>query len=102
MFPVSFRMGGNEDGRGVGERLAVDPNDNRVLFFGSRHEGLWKSTDCAATWKKVETFPLKGLGNPQRGQPHAWWVELRRVRSEERRDDLRRIVRSGRHAPVSK
>ena len=49
VFPVSFRMGGNEDGRGVGERLAVDPNDNRVLFFGSRHEGLWKSTDCAAT-----------------------------------------------------
>src|SRR5881394_4647628 len=35
IFPVSFRMGGNEDGRGLGERLAVDPNDNAILYFGS-------------------------------------------------------------------
>jgi hypothetical protein len=28
---VPFRMGGNEDGRGLGERLAIDPNDNRIL-----------------------------------------------------------------------
>src|SRR5947209_5577457 len=38
IFPVPFRMGGNEDGRGLAERLAVDPNDNRILYFGSRHE----------------------------------------------------------------
>nr|WP_316629397.1 hypothetical protein [uncultured Brevundimonas sp.] len=37
---VPFRMGGNEDGRGLGERLAVDPNDNRILYFGSRHDGF--------------------------------------------------------------
>src|SRR4051812_47130613 len=43
-FPVSFRRGGNEDGRGVGERLAVDPNDTRILYFGSRHDGLQRST----------------------------------------------------------
>lgn len=68
VFPVSFRMGGNEDGRGVGERLAVDPNDPKILYFASRHEGLWKSTDSAEHWQQVESFPLKGLGNPSRGQ----------------------------------
>lgn len=66
-FPVPFRMGGNDDGRGLGERLAVDPNDNRILYFGSRHDGLMRSTDSGATWKKVESFPLAGRGLPQRG-----------------------------------
>src|SRR5207248_600087 len=40
IFPVGFHMGGNEDGRGVGERLAVDPNDTRILYFASRQDGL--------------------------------------------------------------
>ena len=61
---VPFRMGGNEDGRGLGERLAVDPNDNRILYFGSRHDGLQRSTNGGASWAKVETFPLTGLGAP--------------------------------------
>src|SRR5947207_6051412 len=42
IFPVTFRMGGNEDGRGLGERLAIDPGANHILLFASRHEGLWK------------------------------------------------------------
>lgn len=66
--PVPFRMGGNEDGRGVGERLAVDPNDTSVLFFGSRHDGLWRSPDKGRTWGKVAGFPLPGLGVPPQGQ----------------------------------
>jgi hypothetical protein len=66
-FPVSFRMGGNEDGRGLGERLAVDPNDNRILYFGSRHDGLMRSTDSAQTWQKVASFPLAGRGLPENG-----------------------------------
>jgi hypothetical protein len=28
---VPFRMGGNSPGRGVGERLMIDPNDNNIL-----------------------------------------------------------------------
>jgi photosystem II stability/assembly factor-like uncharacterized protein len=55
--PLSIEMGGNEDGRGMGERLAVDPNHPSTLYFGSRHDGLWKSDDYAATWKKVDSFP---------------------------------------------
>lgn len=69
IFPVSFRMGGNEDGRGVGERLAVDPNDNTILFFASRNEGLWRSADSAQTWTKVANFPIKGRGVPVDGKP---------------------------------
>ena len=63
-----IKMGGNENGRSNGERLAVDPNQTKVLFFGSRRNGLWKSEDAAVTWKKVESFPIKedqaGLGIP--------------------------------------
>ena len=54
---VPFRMGGNENGRGVGERLAIDPNDNNILYFGSRAAGLWISKDAALTWSKVNNFP---------------------------------------------
>ena len=54
---LPFKLGGNELGRGNGERLAVDPHDGRVLFFGSRSAGLWRSEDRGATWAKVEGFP---------------------------------------------
>ncbi len=65
---MPFKMGGNEDGRANGERLAVDPNQPNVLYFGSRKNGLWRSEDSAVTWKKVESFPIKvdpkGTGIP--------------------------------------
>ena len=63
---VPFAMGGNEDGRGLGERLAIDPHAPRTLLFGSRHNGLWRSDDSAAHWRKVAGFPLAGLGMPDR------------------------------------
>jgi hypothetical protein len=46
-------MGGNNDGRSVGERLAVDPNHGNVLYFGSRTTGLWRSTDSGRTFGQV-------------------------------------------------
>jgi photosystem II stability/assembly factor-like uncharacterized protein len=63
VIKVPFSMGGNENGRGVGERLAIDPNDNNILYFGSRHDGLWISKDTALTWSKVENFPVTGTNN---------------------------------------
>jgi len=54
---VPFKFGGNEDGRGNGERLVADPRDPRVLYLGTRHDGLWRSTDRAATWARFTTFP---------------------------------------------
>ena len=64
--PMTFKMGGNEDGRGNGERLTVDPNRGSVLYFGSRKNGLWRSTDGSVTWEQVKSFPetadTKGIG----------------------------------------
>jgi len=56
---MPFKMGGNDDGRGCGERLAVDPNFGSVLYFGSRKAGLWKSMDSGATWAHVDSFPVQ-------------------------------------------
>ncbi|OOG58511.1 cellulase [Rhodanobacter sp. B05] len=54
---LPFPLGGNELGRGNGERLAVDPNDGAILFLGSRTAGLWRSADHAAHWSRVDSFP---------------------------------------------
>ena len=54
---VPFKFGGNEDGRGNGERLAVDPQDGRVLYLGTRHDGLWRSNDRGVHWARVASFP---------------------------------------------
>jgi hypothetical protein len=61
--PVSFKMGGNEDGRSNGERLVVDPNQSSRLFFGSRKDGLWQSVDYGASWNKVNSFPVTTTTN---------------------------------------
>ncbi|WP_318152551.1 X2-like carbohydrate binding domain-containing protein [Paenibacillus terricola] len=59
--PLPFKVGGNMPGRGMGERLVIDPNKNSILFYGARSgNGLWKSTDYGATWSKVTTFPNAG------------------------------------------
>jgi photosystem II stability/assembly factor-like uncharacterized protein len=62
IFPTHFHMGGNEPGRGVGERLAIDPSDRSVLYFGSRYDGLQRSTDRGETWSQVTSFPVRGMG----------------------------------------
>ena len=54
---VPFKFGGNETGRGNGERLAVDPNEGDILYLGTRHDGLWKSSDAGAHWNRVTSFP---------------------------------------------
>jgi hypothetical protein len=56
--PVSFKMGSNDDGRYVGERLAVDPNLPTTLYFGSRNNGLWTSSDRGQTWTQSTSFPV--------------------------------------------
>lgn len=54
---VPIAMGGNENGRGNGERMMVDPLNPRTIYFGTRLDGLWRSKDEGNTWKKVESFP---------------------------------------------
>jgi photosystem II stability/assembly factor-like uncharacterized protein len=54
------RMGGNEEWRWAGERLAVDPNNSQIVYFGSRMDGLYRSMNGAKTWSKVTNFPTTG------------------------------------------
>ncbi len=55
---AKFKANGNGGGRGVGERLAVDPNLGSILITGTRANGLWKSTDSGATWSNISSFPV--------------------------------------------
>jgi hypothetical protein len=64
---IPVPMGGNMDGRSVGERLSVDPNLPSNLYFASRNSGLWRSVDSAASWSQV-SFP--GQGTPVLGTPN--------------------------------
>ncbi|MCC9705677.1 cellulose binding domain-containing protein [Streptomyces sp. MNU76] len=58
---LPFKLGGNMPGRGMGERLAVDPNRNSVLYLGAPSgKGLWRSTDAGVTWSQVTNFPNVG------------------------------------------
>jgi xyloglucan-specific exo-beta-1,4-glucanase len=55
----------NPDGRPVfisnastAPRLSVDPHDGRIAWYGSRRDGLYRTTDRGATWRNV---PVPGL-----------------------------------------
>ena len=53
---VPIKFGGNENGRGSGERMGVDPFDANHLLLGTRHDGLWESLDGAASWRRATAF----------------------------------------------
>ena len=58
---LPFKLGGNMPGRGMGERLAIDPNRNSILYLGAPSgNGLWRSTDFGLTWSEVTSFPNPG------------------------------------------
>ena len=54
---VPFTMGGNENGRGNGERMMVDPQNGNIIYMGTRLHGLWRSTDKGQSWARVVSFP---------------------------------------------
>lgn len=65
---LPFKAGGNMPGRDIGERIVIDPNNNKVLYIATRGDdinngkgnGLWKSEDYGKTWVKVSSFPDEG------------------------------------------
>lgn len=72
---LPFKVGGNMPGRGMGERLVVDPNNNSILYFGARSgHGLWKSTNAGASWTQVTAFPDAGTYVPDSS---GLWISCR-------------------------
>ncbi|MFN8074637.1 MAG: xyloglucanase [Kineosporiaceae bacterium] len=68
---LPFKLGGNMPGRGMGERLAVDPNKPSTLYFAApSKKGLWRSTDSGATWAQVSAFPNAGTYVQDSSQPY--------------------------------
>lgn len=64
-LPTSFAansvaMEPNGHGRQEGERLAVDPQNSNIVYFGSVGDGLWRTKDAGITWERIESIP-KGL-----------------------------------------
>lgn len=52
------------EGRQEGERLAVDPVNSNVVYFGSLSDGLWTTVDGGTNWTRVTAIPsgLSGHG----------------------------------------
>jgi len=68
---LPFKLGSNMPGRGMGERLAVDPHRNSVLYLGAPDgNGLWRSTDAGATWSKVTSFTNPGSYSDKPGDSY--------------------------------
>ena len=55
VLDLSVPMGGNEKWRWAGERLALNPHNSNVVYFGSRLDGLWISEDAGKTWSQIDT-----------------------------------------------
>jgi hypothetical protein len=71
--PLPFKLGGNMPGRGIGERLAIDPNRNRILYLAAPNgNGLWRSTNFGVTWAPVESFPNPGNFQPNPNDPSGY------------------------------
>jgi photosystem II stability/assembly factor-like uncharacterized protein len=70
---VPIKFGGNENGRGNGERMMVDPNFCNIIYLGTRNAGLWKSTDAGLSWAKVDSFPdvSEKLSDEEKKK---WWL----------------------------
>jgi xyloglucan-specific exo-beta-1,4-glucanase len=52
----TVKCGANDDRRWCGERLVVDPFNSSIILFGTRNDGLWKSTNGGSTWAQA-SFP---------------------------------------------
>jgi len=50
---TDWYVGGNDKWRQSGARIAVDPSDPRVLFVGTRRNGLQMSRDGGQTWESA-------------------------------------------------
>ena len=72
---LGIKLGGNEAGRGTGERLQVDPIRGEILLLGTTKDGLMKSSDRGASFSRVAAFAAQHVSlvvfDPTRGTASA-------------------------------
>lgn len=51
--PSNLSLGGSLTQETTGERLAFDPDNTKVVYFGSPQNGLWRSFDGGASFESV-------------------------------------------------
>ncbi len=73
-FDLPFACGGDTAGRACGERLAIDPNDSRIIYYGSRSGGLWKSSNYGKTWSVVPAFDNYGNFAQDNAEIGVMWI----------------------------
>ncbi|MDE5564996.1 MAG: cellulose-binding protein [Oscillospiraceae bacterium] len=73
---MPFDCGANNQGRGTGERMMVNPKKNNEIYTGTRNAGLWKSDDYGKTWNEVTSFPSKGNYMQESTSVGIMWVEF--------------------------
>ena len=49
--------GNQRDVRYIGERIAVDPANENIVFVGTKEDGLWRSINGGSSWNKVNSIP---------------------------------------------
>ena len=78
VLDLSVPMGGNEEWRWAGERLAVDPHNSNVVYFGSRLDGLWRSQDGGMSWNQIDTsvIPLGETWGETKGVAGVTFIEF--------------------------
>lgn len=65
---LNVEFNGNGTNRNFGECIAVDPvNGNNVYVF-SRDNELYCSTDAAASWTKIDSFPIIPVQGNEQGE----------------------------------
>jgi photosystem II stability/assembly factor-like uncharacterized protein len=58
-----FKFHGNGMGRGNGEKLQVDPGNGKILYLGTRANGLFKSIDEGLTWSRLDGLDVTTTNN---------------------------------------
>ncbi len=66
LFAARYESNGKE-ARWIGECLAVDPVSSKIIYAGSRQQGLWRSSDDGKNWSKITDVPEGHTGNNATG-----------------------------------
>lgn len=56
--PIPCGIHGNAPGRGTGDRLLLDPNNSKIIYFASQTRGLLRSFDGGISWEMLSVCSI--------------------------------------------